>query len=61
MGIPAVDAAPVGADPAAATDDAGGAAVPGTAQVSLPKRVALWKLPCPRIGDQATPAFCFIA
>src|SRR4029079_15422856 len=26
-----------------------------------PKRLALWKLPCPRIGDQATPLLSFMA
>ena len=28
---------------------------------TLPKRDALWKLPCPRIGDQPTPLLSCIA
>ena len=61
---PGVGAAvvPAGAAEAEATAEADGAgtAIPGTAQVTLAKRLALWKLPCPRMGDQATPELFFI-
>jgi hypothetical protein len=58
---PAVDDAPAGAEAAAAAEADAAGAVPGTAHVTFANRVALWKLPCPRMGDHATPAFCFIA
>ena len=46
---------------AEAPADAAGGGMPGTVQVALPKREALWKFPWPRMGDQATPELFFIA
>src|ERR1700733_9017305 len=53
--IPAVDAAPLGAP---ATGDAEPATAAPADQTIFPKRDALWNVPCPRMGDHATPAFC---
>jgi hypothetical protein len=39
---------------------AGGMA-PGALHTMRPKREALWKLPWPRMGDQATPPLFFMA
>ena len=50
------------AEPTAAADaDAAGAGISAVAHNTLPKRVALWKLPCPRIGDHATHELFFMA
>ncbi len=35
--------------------------MPGTAQMTLPKRAAIWKFPFPRMGDHATPELFFMA
>ncbi len=53
--------APSTSGAAAADAEAAGGAVPGTLQVTFPKRDALWKFPCPRMADQATPELFFIA
>src|SRR5580704_12534548 len=67
--IPAVPPSPgaaatgAGAAPpsSVAAAEATGAGAPGTVHVTRPKREALWKLPCPRMGDQATPPLFFMA
>ena len=56
----AADAEP-GADAEAAAAESAGNGSPGIAQVILPKREALWKLPSPMMGDHATPELFFIA
>ena len=55
------------AEPLGAPEWTGAAALfaasgaPFFVQTMRPKREALWKLPWPRIGDQATPPLFFIA
>src|SRR6185295_3071594 len=46
---------------AADSEAAGAAAISGVIHVTRPKRDALWKLPCPRIGENATPELFFMA
>ncbi len=50
-------------EPATAEPDAAGAApsMSGVIHVTRPKRDALWKLPCPRMGENATPELLFMA
>ena len=50
-------AAPSGAPPSTVS----GGVQPLVMKRTLPKRVALWKLPWPRMGDQATPELFCIA
>ncbi len=47
--------------PAPPSPAAAGRGAPAVVQVIRPKRDALWKLPCPRMGDHATPPLFFMA